>query len=436
MTQDPAGETGKFEFSETGRLMPEKSDKRFTFLKRNPLLWTWVKCLASDGEGCVALGRTKLSFARPAPLLRDQPVLPPSPVTTDAQRATAKLEKLSTAAASFQDWLTRPAPSLRSVLPQPTTAPQPAVTVPGAKAMPEKSIQPFDLQQVPETMDKIGLPVSAKMMRHWFSGASNYSATKEQVRTAVDHDGKPCSAEMIDHQIIKLDWVLSFPRAKKAYDELLKVGIFSATAQKELKACLTSYLVCRKDPYASFDAMTEAGRDVHVLHRLSQFQRGAVDGTWREKVGQWLGAELGSARVPDDLTGALGGFSFYAAVGELGINRAARMATIKSIYIYVRDSYSFLDENEDVSQYLGHWNARDVYVAPFPLQGEGQGVRWVSDALIGMGKNIFDKDVIMYPVLNKSFRDWRARHVQGGDFLVYTKPIRLSLMAYPMTVSL
>lgn len=33
----------------------------------------------------------------------------------------------------------------------------------------------------------------------------------------------------------------------------------------------------------------------------------------------------------------------------------------------------------------------------------------------------------MYPVSNKSFRDWRAKHVQGGDFIAYTKPKHLRL---------
>lgn len=76
--------------------------------------------------------------------------------------------------------------------------------------------------------------------------------------------------------------------------------------------------------------------------------------------------DAGTAKVPDDLTGALGTFSFYAALGNVYFNHASRVARVKSIYVYVRDSYSFRDDDEFVSQYLGHWNQSGVYLAPCP----------------------------------------------------------------------
>jgi hypothetical protein len=30
-------------------------------------------------------------------------------------------------------------------------------------------------------------------------------------------------------------------------------------------------------------------------------------------------------------------------------------------------------------------------------------------------------------LLRKYFRDWREKHQQGGDFLIYSKPIEFSL---------
>jgi hypothetical protein len=95
--------------------------------------------------------------------------------------------------------------------------------------------------------------------------------------------------------------------------------------------------------------------------------------------------------------------------------------------VYVRDSYSFRDDDESISQYLGHWNQNDVYLAPLPAVGQRGAASWVSAPLVDINKSIYEKGAIMYPVSNKSFRDWRARYIRGGDFIAYTKPKRLRL---------
>lgn len=49
--------------------------------------------------------------------------------------------------------------------------------------------------------------------------------------------------------------------------------------------------------------------------------------------------------------------------------------------------------------------------------------------------DIHGKDSVLYPVKNSDYRDWRARHGQGGDFMIYTdrlhvklpRPIRVAL---------
>jgi hypothetical protein len=33
----------------------------------------------------------------------------------------------------------------------------------------------------------------------------------------------------------------------------------------------------------------------------------------------------------------------------------------------------------------------------------------------------------MYPISNKDFRNWREKHGQGGDFLIYSKPVEYKL---------
>ena len=45
--------------------------------------------------------------------------------------------------------------------------------------------------------------------------------------------------------------------------------------------------------------------------------------------------------MPDDLTGALGFFSFYAAIGYARFNQDGSHVTITSIMIYIKDNYTF-----------------------------------------------------------------------------------------------
>ena len=56
------------------------------------------------------------------------------------------------------------------------------------------------------------------------------------------------------------------------------------------------------------------------------------------------------------LTGSLGSFNFYAAIGNATFDLDARHATVTSIVVYVKDNYTFTDDTGKPSQYLGHWS--------------------------------------------------------------------------------
>jgi len=49
--------------------------------------------------------------------------------------------------------------------------------------------------------------------------------------------------------------------------------------------------------------------------------------------------------------------------------------------------------------------------------------------------SVYDKDSVLYPVTNKDYRDWRAKHNQGGDFMIYTDRINVKLDS-PIRVAL
>lgn len=435
MSEEELTEVGRFEFGKDGRVVLSKSDKPLTYYKTHWFTWTWVACLASDGKGCAALRQARLSLDRAPPTLRDQPSVAPlaegafAPAQTQAERDFARLEKVIKVMDGIHHWWTKPMPSLFSpatLQKVPASAPAMAVAA-SAPETPLRSIPSFDIQQIPEVMDKLKLPVSAQMMRHWFAGEANYSVGEKQMIAGIDQNGRPYSPSMIDQSIIKLDWVLGFPRAQKAYDELLSTAIYAPRAVAEIERNLLAYMDCRSEPFAPLNGMTVSGLDIHRLHANFQFQRVGVDAKRLEKVIQWLAGDAGTMRVPDDLAGALGAFSIYAALGNVSFNYASRIARVESIYVYVRDSYSFLDDDASQSQYLGHWNQDGVYLAPLPAVGQGGLGRWISAPLADINRSIYEKGAIMYPVSNKSFRDWRTRHIQGGDFIAYTRPRHIRL---------
>ena len=427
MSEESYAEVGRYEFGPNGKVILSKSEAPITFYKIHWLWYTWVACLASAGKGCAALAKAKLSLDKSPPVLRDQPPPPPTPPKTrqesQADRDRAMLLKLLKAGEAIEHWWTKPMPSLLpprrtdSIAPAPTPAPSPA----------ERPVPPFDLQDIPNVMDRRRLPVSAKMMRHWFAGQSNYSRTGKDATKGIDQNGKPFPANMIDHSIIDLDWVLGFTRAKAAFDELIAKAIYAPNAMAELRMKLMAFIAGRKDPFASFDGMSANSGDLHRLHSALQFQFVQIDATLLEKAIQWLAGDARTIVAPDDLTGALGSFSFYAAPGVVYFNHASRVARLESIYVYVRDSYSFLDDDPRFSQYLGHWSHGGVYLAPTPKLGQGAALGWMNAPLVEVEKSIYEKGTVMYPVTNKSFRDWRDKHGQGGDFIAYSKPRKVGL---------
>ena len=132
--------------------------------------------------------------------------------------------------------------------------------------------------------------------------------------------------------------------------------------------------------------------------------------------------------VPDDLTGALGSFNFYAAIARATYNRIAGTATVTDVAIYVKDHYTFVTKPGKASQYLGHWNKSHVAIKHFHAAAMGLNMR-LPDAPVMIDKDIF------YPVYNRDFPAWQKKHGRGGDFIFYSDFIWLNLRR-PITVQL
>jgi hypothetical protein len=283
----------------------------------------------------------------------------------------------------------------------------------------DQSIPPFDLQDIPDAMRKIDMPVSAKLMERWFAGELNYSPTPDKEKALINQDGKPYPASMYDTTTIKLEWVLKYPRAKSAFDFLKTRSVLeSESAIKELRKILA--------PWRRPDSQINTS-DLRLpeLHKQFQYQFANVEGSLEQKLKQYLAREYAYRGIPDDLTGALGSFNFYAAPRTVVYSYDASFAYVHSVTLYIKDNYTFTDGPDEVSQYLGHWNKCGMVLVPYNKIVEllnwklpTVGAMWFATAVAtGNPKKAGN---VYYPVWNASYREWQRAHHRGGDFIIFS----------------
>ena len=176
-----------------------------------------------------------------------------------------------------------------------------------------------------------------------------------------------------------------------------------------------------KAPYrkrSNVSAWNETNGDFLKFHQQFQFQRQAVNSSWGERISNFLDGSTNGG-VPTDLVGALGTFNLFAAVDFASFDHQKNEASVGFIWVYVRDPYEFSDD-----QYLGHWSASHVAVVPAHQLSMAAGkADWLKYPVVQAGANARVAGSVLYPVTNKDYRDWRARHKQGGDFMIYSDRI-------------
>lgn len=369
------------------------------FLKsKNNLFRDWLECrgyVCEVDDLRVSLNKAPSPLAHPSPRL---PARAPSKQVRPDLRTEilGTFSKVAETKRAFFDWLENPPP------PKPPAPPD----------SPASRVPPFDIQDVPKAMDKLSMPMSAKLQRRWFAGYENYSRSKDDLFAEIDQNGARYARAMVDDTTIKMDWVLRFPRSKEAFGELIKEGVRHPDAISNLRDILLPY---RK--LQGVIAWNEANSDFLEFHRKFQFQRQPANSTFGQRISSFLDRNFTAGGVPDDLTGALGSFNFYAAVDYARFDRQRN--EVPHLWVYVRDPYEFSDD-----QFLGHWSASHVAVVPAHHLAGGKG--WFQYPVVH--GDVYGKGSVLYPVTNKDYRDWRAHHKQGGDFMIYTDrhPVRLN----------
>ncbi|WP_322057658.1 DUF6402 family protein [Paraburkholderia sp. J63] len=210
------------------------------------------------------------------------------------------------------------------------------------------------------------------------------------------------------------------------YDDLTRNLIYRQAAINVLGERLRPY----RDVVAPMDMWKFCKGSMSIFHRHFHFQRANVRSSLAQKVGEFMESQFHRDGSPDDLTGALGSFNFYAAPADVKIiylDYFSREAVISSIDVYVKDSYDFTDGAGSVSQYLGHWGAKGVIIVPY--NGLVQQLNMPSLYVpypVARG-DVRVKGNIYYPVHNKDFRAWAIKHQRGGDFMIFSDRKRCQL---------
>ena len=370
----------------------------------------------SKEDGARIVREVSLSLDR-APPMRKEPKPPPAPAAkTPKPQPGDSLIKMLELHSRFKTWLETH---------DPPKAPKPIEQ--------EKTVPPFDIQEIPGAMRKLHLPVSAALMDRWFAGRLNYSRTTEDERAEIDQDGKPYQPDMYDTTTVKLEWVRQFTRTKESFDLLINERVRTQKTTDQLRRMLTPYKefsgdifpeeLCKKDPL--------------LLHRHFQFQRVGVDGTFAQKIALLLTTQWKRSGAPDDLTGALGSFNFYAAIAHAEVKWDAyarcKVATVTGVWVYAKDNYTFTDDTSERSQYLGHWSCNGVIVIPLDAVAERSPFIPYLHYPVTLG-NPLVKGNVYYPVYNSDFRKWSLKHQRGGDFVTYSDrlfvPVRPHITTY------
>ncbi|RQS22728.1 hypothetical protein DIE03_29000 [Burkholderia sp. Bp8992] len=277
-------------------------------------------------------------------------------------------------------------------------------------------------------MRRLLMPVSARLMERWFAGALNYSRTDRDEALCINQDGQPYPPDMYDMKSVKLEWVLKYARAEAQYMALQqRERLTTPRAVESLHKCLSRV----RTPDTTIDALALCNGNLAELHKRFQFQFAGVESTFGQKLDEFILKRLTNSGLPDDLTGALGSFNIYAAVAYAEFDRGARRATVTSIYLYVRDNYTFSDRTDEQSQYLGHWNHKRVVLVPAAAAAGIAGIRWLDYPVVVEGKR--SRDNIYYPIRNKSFREWQLRHQRGGDFVIFSD-YRCVTLSHPIEI--
>jgi hypothetical protein len=241
------------------------------------------------------------------------------------------------------------------------------------------------VRSIPAAMRQMGWFVSADLMERWFSNGA--WVLPKGWKEGTDIKASQLSLAHVDTRIVSMAWVMGFPRARVAINELMS-KIRSSPTMEQLKRRL-------RDSHWSGNGVLHLGHtgmSAVQLDDMCQVNFVSFGGPFD---------------TLDDMYGALGKAAMKMAfVGRATIDPSTRRQrfVITDIAFYLRDTYDFNGE-----QPLGTWSEFGVLNKTESLANillDGLGFSW-------HGEPIGTID-------NAAFRRYRAQTGWGGDFILYS----------------
>ena len=235
-----------------------------------------------------------------------------------------------------------------------------------------------DITWIPKIMRSKGWNEGATLMEEWFRRPALVRA--DDPKTVPIEFGPPLL------NVIKMDWVLRFDRARDVYDQMMNGKMWKTPKAKTKlsemfgKAGVTARLKAAQGAELPFGDLDSA--NVLSIERNYYFQSLKVTESDYYRGMNFVFNSF------DGLTAALADFNLHMAVkGKAKLTAEGIQVTVEEVGVYVQDSYDFVTKGQP----LGRW--------------EG----------------------INNLVTNDDFSEWRKNNSKGGDFLVYSDIKKTSL---------
>lgn len=278
----------------------------------------------------------------------------------------------------------------------------------------KQDVELLRLSDLSKVMDKKGWKVAAALQREWFKRSALEMTAAEKSKRVEPRK----SLDYINDGMLSYDWLMGHPRMndywRQLRDNLLSPNAKAAIIRKLKESGKLTEKVFQRGFGADFSSdrslITKNRRE---FHEKWQFQVIPVDIAVHQQAARYMAGS-------DDLWAAFGGFSLYAALGDVTLYSPSKgwcAITLDNFVCYAIDTYEFIGDN----QYLGHWNKNDIKVVPAAVVNDS--TNNVSPPVIRKSSAELKKLYELYfCVRNEHFNQYRKMFGKGGDMLVWTKP--------------
>jgi len=263
------------------------------------------------------------------------------------------------------------------------------------------TIQPMDVTDMPKAMRKMGWKRSAKFMERWLSTPAWKCPVSWKNGSEIP-PGIYIPDENCDDETITMSWLMAYPQAKDARDDLIRKRAFSHEGLKQTGRRLKALGWDGKRGY-SFGRTNIIGHPSMSAREVDQYYQNNYLAVGDNGFTHFFD-------TLDDVYGSLGTYTLKSAVIGTAFRADDNKTYIDTSYVgvYVKDFYDFNNDKRD--QPLGVWTEDGILVR------SEAAISKVADNTIYKGGK-FKKVSIFH---NSDFLKYREKHNKGGDFVVFS----------------